>query len=314
MTNLLRPSPVKLLLTGVDGQLGFELARSLAPLAELHCSTLSGKLPGGGNCVAIDLSDAAAIQRQLDQLRPEIVVNPAAYTAVDKAESDSALAHRINADAPAALANWCREHDALLLHYSTDYVFPGNAERPWREDDAAAPLGVYGASKLAGEQAIRESGCRHLILRTAWVYSARFANFLLTMLRVGRERDELRVVADQVGAPTTARGLASVSAALLARAGSLRPDQLGTFHCTHAGQTSWHGFAEAIFAQALQGGLIERAPIVHAIPSSDYPTPARRPAYSVLDTGKLANAHGLRLPDWQIGLAQVIEELRTVSN
>ncbi|MBD8525431.1 dTDP-4-dehydrorhamnose reductase [Pseudomarimonas arenosa] len=303
----------KILLTGVDGQLGFELARSLAPLGELHCATLSGRLPGGQPCLPLDLSKPTAIRQVLDEIKPQVVVNPAAYTAVDKAESEADLAHGINAVAPATLAAWCRQHNALLLHYSTDYVFPGNAGRPWREESVTGPLGVYGASKLAGEEAIRASECRHLILRTAWVYSARFANFLLTMLRVGRERDELRVVSDQIGTPTTARGLASISAVLLARSAQFGADELGTFHCTHAGQTSWHGFAEAIFRQAQQAGMIERAPKVQAIASSDYPTPARRPAYSVLDNRKLTDVHGLALPDWRIGLSQVIDELCTVA-
>ena len=302
---------MKIFLTGVDGQLGFELARSLAPLGDIFPSTLSGRLPGGGQGVALDLSDGAAIRRELDRIKPDVVVNPAAYTAVDKAESEPELAQAINAKAPEHLAEWCSERGALLLHYSTDYVFPGNAERPWLEGDATAPLGVYGSSKLAGEQAIRDSACRHLILRSAWVYSARFANCLLTMLRVGGERDQLRVVADQVGTPTTARGLAEVSAALLARRASLSPEQLGTFHCTHAGQTSWHGFAEAIFDQAMLAGLLQKRPLVEAISSADYPTPAQRPAYSVLDNSRLAHCHGLALPDWRIGLAHVIGELAT---
>lgn len=300
---------MRILLTGVDGQVGFELQRALAPLGEVVPSTLSGRLPGGGAALPLDLAQPASLAAALDSVKPDVVVNPAAYTAVDKSESEPDLARRINAEAPAALAAWCARHDALLLHYSTDYVFAGNSARPWREGDPTGPLGVYGQTKLDGENAIRASGCRHLILRTAWVYSARFANFLKTMLRLGAERAELGVVADQVGAPTTARGLAEVSAALLARHAELTGERLGTFHCTHGGETSWHGFAEAIFARAVEAGLLTAAPMVKAITSADYPTPARRPAYSVLDGTRLRSVHGLALPDWQCGLDSVIGEL-----
>ena len=302
---------MRILLTGVDGQVGFELQRALAPLGEVIPSTLSGTQPGGGATQPMDLSRPEALAEILDALKPDVVVNPAAYTAVDRSESEPELAQRINAGAPAALAGWCAERGALLVHYSTDYVFNGASDRPWREDDPTGPLGVYGATKLAGEQAIRAAGCRHLILRTAWVYSARFGNFLKTMLRLAGERSELSVVNDQIGAPTTARGLAEVTAALLARADRLDAERLGTFHCVHAGQTSWHGFAEAIFQRALDAGLIERAPMLHAIASADYPTPARRPAFSVLDTTRLRDVHGLALPTWQAGLDSVIGELAT---
>jgi len=300
---------MKLLLTGVDGQVGFELQRALAPLGELVCSTLSGSLPGGAAALPMDLSQPETLVATLDSVKPDVLVNPAAYTAVDRSESEPDLARRINAEAPGVLARWCRDNNALLVHYSTDYVFPGDNHRPWREDDATGPLGVYGQTKLDGETAIRDSGCRHLILRTAWVYSARFGNFLKTMLRLGVERDELAVVADQVGAPTTARGLAAVTAALLARWPSLPDEALGTFHCVHAGETSWHGFAEAIFQRATAAGLVPRAPTVRAIGTSDYPTPARRPAYSTLDCSRLAAVHGLALPAWEVGLDQVIGEL-----
>lgn len=300
---------MKILLTGVDGQVGFELQRALAPLGEVVPSTLSGRLPGGGAALPLDLSQPASLAAALDSVKPDVVVNPAAYTAVDKSESEPDLARRINAEAPAALAAWCARHGALLLHYSTDYVFAGNGARPWREDDPTGPLGVYGQTKLDGENALRASGCRHLVLRAAWVYSARFGNFLKTMLRLGAERAELGVVADQVGTPTTARGLAEVSAALLARHAALTGERLGTFHCTHAGETSWHGFAEAIFARAVAAGLLPTAPTVKPIGTADYPTPAQRPAYSVLDTSRLRTVHGLALPDWQVGLDSVIAEL-----
>ncbi|GIX35908.1 MAG: NAD(P)-dependent oxidoreductase [Lysobacteraceae bacterium] len=302
---------MRILLTGVDGQLGFELQRALAPLGELVPSTLTGRLPGGGSGRPLDLSQPDSIDAVLDAVQPSVVVNPAAYTAVDRAESEPELARRVNAEAPQRIANWCARHDALLVHYSTDYVFDGRTTTPWREDDPPAPLGVYGATKLAGEDAIRASGCRHLILRTAWVYSARFANFLKTMLRLAGERGELAVVADQIGAPTTARGLAEVTALLLARPERLEGERLGTFHCVHAGQTSWHGFAEAIFTRAVDAGLLPRAPGLRAIATSEYPTPARRPAYSVLDTQRLRRVHGIALPDWRCGLDTVIGELVT---
>lgn len=302
---------MRILLTGIDGQLGFELERALAPLGEVIGSTLSGRSTGGAACEPMDLSDSGSIGACLQRLRPDLVVNPAAYTAVDRAESEPALAHAINAEGVATLAQWCARHDVPLLHYSTDYVFSGEQQRPWREDDAPAPLGVYGASKLAGEQAIRASGCPHLILRTAWVYSARFNNFLKTMLRLGSEREELRVVADQRGAPTTARGLAELSAALIARGAHRDADGQGTFHAVHAGECSWQEFACAIFERAQRAGLLARVPNVQAIASQEYPTPARRPAYSVLDGSRLRERYGLALPAWQIGLDQVIDELAT---
>ena len=233
------------------------------------------------------------------------MVNAAAHTAVDRAESERDLAFRINAEAPATLAAACARHDAVLVHYSTDYVFAGDGTQPYREDDPTAPPGIYGASKLAGEQAIRASGCRHLVFRTAWVYAAHGHNFLRTMLRVGAERDELRVVADQVGTPTSAAMIADTTARVL-RQGTGRS---GLWHLTAAGQTSWHGFAEAIFAGAVARGLLPRAPKVAPITTADYPTPAARPAYSVLDTSALQREFGMDLPDWQTGLARVLDEL-----
>jgi dTDP-4-dehydrorhamnose reductase len=301
---------MKLLLLGANGQVGFELQRALAPLGELVCATRSGQLPGGAACAQADLSDAAALDVLLARERPDIVVNAAAYTAVDRAEDEADAAQRANAEAPARLARWCQQRDAMLVHYSTDYVFDGRGTRPYRENDATAPLGVYGQSKFAGEEAIRDSGARHLVFRTAWVYAARGQNFLRTMLRLGRERDALRVVADQVGAPTPARWIANATALALARLPS-RPDAAhsGLFHLTAGGETSWHGFAQAIFADAAAAGLIERVPRIDAIASSDYPTRARRPAYSRLDSRRLYDGFGLRLPDWRRGVAEVVAEL-----
>lgn len=309
----------RILLTGATGQVGFELQRTLAPLGELVLATRDGGLPAGGSGVAFDLAEPAALVAVLDRLQPRIVVNPAAYTAVDRAESEPALARRVNVDAVEAIAHWCRRSGALLVHFSTDYVFDGSATRPWREDAPTAPLGVYGRSKRDGEDALRASGAPHLILRTAWVYAARGGNFLRTMLRLGGQRDTLGVVADQFGAPTPARWIAAATAALLARLGpdadpaALAADSLGTLHLAAAGETSWHGLAEAIFAAAVAAGLLSRAPDVRPIATADYPTPARRPAYSVLDGTRLRQRHALQLPDWRIGVREVIAELASTS-
>jgi dTDP-4-dehydrorhamnose reductase len=299
----------RLLLTGATGQLGFELQRALAPLGELVTTSRDGRLPGGAACSVFDLDAPASLVAVLDRWQPDIVVNAAAWTAVDRAEQESSAAFRANAEAPATIAGWCAANDALLVHYSTDYVFDGRGSTPWTEQAPTAPLGVYGASKRAGEQAIIDSRCPQLILRTAWVYAARGQNFLRTMLRLGAERDRLRVVADQIGAPTPARWLAAATAALLARGRWREPGAQGLFHLAAGGATSWHGFAEAIFADALQAGLLERAPLVEPIASSDYPTPAARPGYSVLDCTRLADIHGIALPDWRRGVAEVIAEL-----
>ena len=290
---------MKLLLLGGNGQVGRELRRSLLPLGELVVATRDG----GDADAAADFDAPASLAALIEQTAPELVVNAAAYTAVDKAETDAAAAFRINAEAPAAIAQACVDTGALLVHYSTDYVFDGNATRPYREDDATAPLGVYGASKLAGEQAIRASGARHAILRTAWVYAAHGKNFLLTMLWLANERDELRVVADQIGAPTPAAWIADATAEIIRR-GVMAS---GTWHLVADGETSWHGFAEAIVDEAHALGLIARKPRVVAIPTADYPTPARRPAYSVLDTTRLQRDLGVATPDWRDGLRRTLE-------
>ena len=307
---------MKILLLGAGGQVGFELMRALGPLGEMVAATRDGRLPGGAGCRAVDLgAGATALCALLDQTAPDVIVNAAAYTAVDRAEDEPALAQSINADAPGILGHWAATRGAAVIHYSTDYVFDGSGARPWREDDAPAPLGVYGASKLAGEQALRSSGAPHLILRTAWVYAARGHNFLRTMLRLAGERDRLRVVADQFGTPTPARLIANASAAMLARIaprGELAADAAwGTYHLTASGHTSWHGFAEALLQAAQRAGLIARMPELHAIASADYPTRARRPAWSVLDCTRVQEAFALRLPPWQTALDAVIGELAT---
>ena len=292
---------MKLLLLGGNGQVGRELRRSLLPLGELVVATRDGT---GGDVVA-DFDAPGSVAALIEGVAPDVVVNAAAYTAVDKAEADADAAFRANAEAPAMIAQACAASGALLVHYSTDYVFDGGAKRPYREEDAVAPLGVYGASKLAGEEAIRASGARHAILRTAWVYAAHGRNFLLTMLRLAAERDELRVVADQVGAPTPAAWIADATAALVRQG----VETSGTWHLTAGGGTSWHGFAEAIVEEARLMGLIARKPRVVAIPTSEYPTPARRPAYSVLDTSKLRRDFGILSPDWREGLQMTLREM-----
>ena len=292
---------MRLLLLGGNGQVGRELRRSLAPLGELVVATRGG---GAGDAAA-DFDAPESLAGLIARMAPDVVVNAAAHTAVDQAEHDRDAAFRVNAEAPAALARACAGRGALLVHYSTDYVFDGNATRPYREDDPTAPLGVYGESKLAGEAAIRDSGARHAILRTAWVYAAHGRNFLRTMLRLAGERDALRVVADQVGAPTPASWIADATAAMLRRG----IDGAGTWHVVADGETSWHGFASAIMREAVAAGLLARAPSVLPIGTADYPTPARRPAYSVLDTARLQRDFGLRPPGWETGLRATLREL-----
>lgn len=293
-----------ILLLGANGQLGQELQRAMAPLGSMVATTRSGVLPDGSACEVADFDQPGSLAALLDRLQPTVVVNAAAYTAVDRAEEDRDAAFRANAEAPGVLARWCAQAGVPLVHYSTDYVFDGQGTRPYREDDATAPLGVYGASKLAGEDAIRAAGGRHLIFRTAWVYASHSANFLRTMLRVGAERDVLRVVADQVGTPTPAALIADVTAQALQHGGGLS----GTWHLTAKGETSWHGFAEAIFAEAVAAGVLPRAPKVEAITTAEYPTPAKRPAYSHLDVAKLEQDFGVVLPRWQDGLKRVIAD------
>jgi dTDP-4-dehydrorhamnose reductase len=289
------------LLTGANGQVGWELRRTLSCLGEVVA--LDSR--------AMNLADAAAVRQKVRDIAPSIIVNPAAYTAVDKAESEPERARAVNAVAPGILAEEAGRLDALLVHYSTDYVFNGSGAvldsgeaRPWREDDACDPLNVYGATKLAGECAIQATGCRHLIFRTSWVYGARGSNFLLTMRRLMRERPELKIVADQIGAPTWCRDLAEATAQVLSQI--VAPvsgfDQWGVYHMTNAGETSWHGFAEAI--QALGDASANLLPI----PSRDYPTPARRPLNSRLNNDRLEQAFGLRLQDWRAALALCVSE------
>ncbi|UTH76563.1 dTDP-4-dehydrorhamnose reductase [Chromobacterium sp. IIBBL 290-4] len=292
----------RILITGKNGQVGHELVRALAPLGELIALDREG----------MDLTDAHAIQTVLETHRPDIIVNPAAYTAVDKAESEPDVAQAVNAAAPEAMAHWAAKHGALLIHYSTDYIFNGRGESAWREEDAADPQSVYGQSKWLGEQAVRATAPRHWILRTSWVFGAHGANFLKTMLRLASERSELKVVADQVGAPTSAALIANTTARLIQRYlsdGERSP--FGTYHLVASGETSWHGYAQYLIGQASKLGFpLTLAPdAVLGIPTEAYPLPAKRPANSRLDCAKLKADFSITLPAWQDGVDTVLAAL-----
>jgi dTDP-4-dehydrorhamnose reductase len=297
----MNPEIPSILVIGARGQVGWELLRTLAPLGRV----VSADRHGGD--LVVDLADTGSIVERLAPVRAKLIVNAAAYTAVDKAESEAQLAHRINADALAELGRLASADGVPVLHYSTDFVFDGNARRPYREDDAPGPLNVYGETKLAGEQALAASGAAHLVFRTAWVYGGRGSNFMLTMQRLAAEREELRVVDDQVGSPTWSRMLAEATAQVAGRllSGAVDAAEVsGTYHMTAGGSTSWYGFARAI----LDAGDAKCR--LTPIPSTGYPTPARRPAYSVLDNGKLQQRFGIRLPNWQDSLEQCLQGLR----
>lgn len=289
---------MRILLTGVNGQVGWELQRALAPLGEV--------IAADRNC--LDLAGTSSIRRTVNAIAPDLIVNPAAYTAVDKAETEPELAHAINAAAPGELAQAAAACGIPLVHFSTDYVFDGRKSTPYTEADAPNPLGVYGATKLAGEQAVARAGAPHLILRTSWVYGRRGHNFLLAMQRLLRERDTLAVVDDQFGAPTWSRLVAEATALVVARWLD-RPDQTATsglYHLSCGGRTSWHGFSAAIRAH-LAGADTKLASLT-AIPTSGYPTPAARPTNSQLACDKLAATFGVRLPDWETALALCLEQ------
>ena len=292
----------KILLLGKDGQVGWELQRALAPLGELTAL----------NRAECDLANPAQIQAALEQYEPEVIVNAAAYTAVDKAETDQAMARRINVDAVAELALYAREMGSLLVHYSTDYVFDGNKTEAYVEDDITNPLSLYGSTKLAGENKIRDALCRHLIFRTSWVYAARGGNFAKTMLRLAQERDALNVIDDQIGAPTSAELIADVTAHALRDVLSGRAPG-GTYHLAAAGETSWYGYAKFVIDRARQQGVslkLEDAAL-KPIPASDYPLPAKRPQNSRLNTQLLERSFALKLPQWQQGVARVLDEWQT---
>lgn len=292
----------RVLIVGATGQVGLELQRSFAGTNPLVALGREG----------LDLGVPAQIREVLERVRPDVILNAAAYTAVDRAESERELAHAINGRAPRLLAEEAARTNALLVHYSTDYVFNGRKEEPWTEDDATGPLNVYGASKLAGEEAIRQVGGRYLIFRTSWVYGPQGKNFLFTMLRLARERHELTVVNDQVGAPTTsielARATRSIVDGVLAGKYGDPAEWAGVYHMTCAGYTTWCGFAQTIFQRA--GALLEGdRPRVVPIPSRDFPTPARRPENSVLSNARLKERFGVQLASWETALDEVIAEV-----
>lgn len=295
----------RILVTGKDGQVGFELERALRPFGNVTAV-------GRAEC---DLRSAEAIKAMFAEVDPDIVVNPAAYTAVDKAESDAATAHAVNAAAAGLMAEECARRGAFLVHYSTDYVFDGKKDGRYAEDDASAPQSVYGKSKLAGEEAIRMAGARHVILRTSWVFGVHGNNFLKTILRLARERDSLRIVADQFGAPTSARLIAGTTAVIVQRfldSGDFAA--YGTYHLAAGGATSWHGYAQFVAETALSMGMLLKAVPSAILPigTDDYPLPAPRPANSQLDTTKLQSAFGIDLPHWHVGVIDVLNQLKPV--
>lgn len=295
---------MKILLFGKNGQVGWELQRALAPLGEVVA------LGSSSSEFAADFSDPESLAATVRAVAPQWIVNAAAYTAVDRAESEADLARAINANAPGVLAREAAAIGARLVHYSTDYVFDGSGSTPWVEDAATGPLGIYGATKLEGEEAILRSGCLHLILRTSWVYAARGGNFAKTMLKLAQERDALKVIDDQIGAPTGADLLADVTAHALRQA-ARQPEVCGTYHVAAAGHTSWHAYAVHVIEQArAQGRPIRVArEAIEAVPTSAFPTPARRPGNSRLNTRKLQDTFDLRLPAWQSGVDRMLAEV-----
>lgn len=295
---------MKILVTGGSGQVGFELKRQLCMLGEIHAPSRA----------ELDLADSAAVDKWLEVYQPELIVNAAAYTAVDKAEEEPELARRLNAELPAQLAEYSAMCGQWLIHYSSDYVYPGSGETPWRESDKSGPLSVYGQTKLEGDKAIQESGCRHLIFRTSWVYSARGHNFMKAMLRLGRERESLKVVSDQIGTPTPARLIAQVTTQAIADGVARRCREAtvpsGLYHLAPAGEASWHSFSREIFRQAAAMGepLTIVPNEVLKIPTAEYPTPAQRPLNSRLNCSLLENTLGITLPSWNSQLTLTLEE------
>jgi dTDP-4-dehydrorhamnose reductase len=297
---------MKILLLGKNGQVGWELQRSLAPLAELIALDRHSTVHCG------DLLRPEALAQTVRDVRPDVIVNAAAHTAVDKAESEPDVARTLNADAPAALARAAAEVGACLVHYSTDYVFNGQGDRAWSEGDATGPLSVYGQTKLEGEQAIAASGCQHLIFRTSWVYAARGGNFARTMLRLAQERERLTVIDDQHGAPTGADLIADVSAHAIRQVLNTPDARLsGIYHLVASGETSWHGYASHVIAQArqLKPDLAWKVSEIAPVPTSAFPTPARRPLNSRLNTQRLQDRFGLVLPAWQQGVDRLLSEI-----
>ena len=296
---------MKILLLGKNGQVGWELQRALAPLGEVIALDFDSAGP-----LKADFSNPESLAATVRAVAPRIIVNAAAHTAVDKAESEPDFARALNATSPAVLAREAASLGAWLMHYSTDYVFDGGGSTPWHEDSPTGPLSVYGATKLEGEEAIRASGCAHLIFRTSWVYATRGNNFAKTMLKLAKERERLTVIDDQIGSPTGADLLADLTAHAL-RAAVARPELAGTYHAVANGETSWHGYARHVIEYARAAGQpIKVAPeAVEAVQTSAFPTPARRPANSRMNTSKLRNAFDLALPSWQAGVERMLTEV-----
>lgn len=296
---------MKILVTGCHGQVGQALSQHLQDLGDVHANIHAlGR-------EQLDLADPLSIRQAMQNIRPDMVINAAAYTAVDQAESEEALAMRINAEAPGILAEEVKKIGASLIHYSTDYVFDGSKQGAWTEDDPVSPLSVYGRSKLAGEQAIAAVGVPHVILRTSWVYGLHGKNFLLTMLRLAQSRDSLSIVDDQIGAPTWSHTIAQATASIVRQCPETEylGERSGIYHLCATGQTSWYGFAQAIFAHP----VVEKRPLLKAITTAQYPTPARRPANSVMHTEKFRQHFG-ELPSWQEALRQCLDGLHRHHN
>lgn len=295
---------MKILLFGKGGQVGWELQRSLAPLGELVA------LDADSQDLCGDFTNLEGIAQTVRSIAPDIIVNAAAHTAVDKAESEPKLAHTINALAPSVLAQEAMRSGAWLIHYSTDYVYDGSGDKPWLETDSTGPLSIYGNTKLDGENFIRATGCKHLIFRTSWVYAARGGNFAKTMLRLAQERDSLTVINDQIGSPTGADLLADVTAHAI-RTALQHPQVSGLYHLVASGQTSWHDYARYVIDYARQAGIeIKVTPeAIRPVPTSAFPLPATRPKNSRLNTQKLQNTFGLNLPHWQSGVARMLTEI-----
>jgi dTDP-4-dehydrorhamnose reductase len=294
---------MKILLLGKNGQVGWELQRALAPLGDLVALDRHS-----ANGLSGDLSDPEALRASIRQIKPDVIVNAAAYTAVDKAESETELADRVNGLASQVMAEEALALDAWLIHYSTDYVFNGEGQTPWLETAAVSPVNHYGASKLAGEQAIIASSCKYLIFRASWVYGARGNNFAKTMLRLAKDRGTLSVIADQIGAPTGADLIADVTALAIQRV-QRQPELAGLYHLAAAGEVSWHGYATHVIDFAKDNGEELAVTAINPIDTSAYPTPARRPLNSRLNTQKLRDNFSLHLPDWQSGVTRMLREV-----
>lgn len=308
---------MNILLFGAGGQVGHELVRCLAPLGQIASCF---RKPGGGEGLSCDLSDADSITRTIEKAEPDLIVNAAAYTAVDAAESNADAAFQVNGKAPGIMANVAARHQIALVHYSTDYVFSGTATDPYVETDMTDPQGIYGQSKLEGERRIADSGAAHLIFRTAWVYSVAGHNFVRTMLRLAGERDELTVVDDQRGSPAWARLLAETTACIVGRLSWQQPNSLaaamqeqsGIYHLSARGETTWYRFAQYLLASAHDLGLIDRVPEVKPVTTAEFPTPARRPAYSVLSNDLIEATFGITVQEWRSGIDLCLADMVTL--